>query len=178
MGEYRFGDHVSLMYTNEQELWQKVLPFLREGLQQNQRIVYVTDETSEAELKAAMFQFDQELFGEAFKRGAVVVYSSKDTYYKTGEFDPEGMYVLLAKMEQEALSGGYEGVRGCGEMTWMFRDVPGSEKLVEYEENLKAFLFGRKLCVMCLYNRDKFGPEMINLMLRIHPEQSQKMASK
>ena len=54
-------------------------------------------------------------------------------------------------------------------MTWVLEDVPGGDKLVDYERKLNEFVRGRKIGLVCMYNQQRFGPDMINLMLRIHP---------
>lgn len=172
MGEFGFGDHIILVYLKSSEQWQKVMPYIKEGLLYHEKIVYIADDNKAEDVKNAMLEWDKELFKKAFKQGDINILSSQETYHQSGEFDPEDMYLLIAKMEQEALAQGYKGVRGCGEMTWMFRDdVIGVDKVVEYEENLTAFLQGRKISAICMYSKVKFGPEMINLMRRIHSKQ-------
>lgn len=171
MAQFGFGDHIVLMYAKPDEQWQKVIPFIKEGLLAKEKIVYVADDNPTEAVKNAMLARDKELFESALARGDISILTSQDTYHRDGEFDPEDMYLLIAKLEQEALAAGYKGIRGFGEMTWVFRDVPGAEKLVEYEENLSAFLHGRKICVVCQYDQAKFDQEMINLMQRVHPKQ-------
>lgn len=157
MEEFGDGGHVCLIYDSPEEKWQKVLPYVRVGLETKKRVVYVAEEENNEEVRAAL----------AVPRDLVIM-RARDVYYPTGVFDPELMLESIARVEKEALRCGYSGFVGIGEMTWMFEDISGSDKLIEYEQNLTKFLRNRKINVVCMYNKQRFGPEMINLMLRIH----------
>ncbi len=169
MEEFGFGGHTCLIYSSSEDLWKSVIPYMKEGLKRGEKVIYVADDNKQEDVKKAILADDPGVFETALSKGDVVILSREETYHQSGVFDPEAMIALIGSLEQEALSQGYKGVRGLGEMTWALEDVPGADKLVEYERQLNEFVKRHKMGIVCLYNQQRFGPEMINLMLRIHP---------
>jgi len=46
------------------------------------------------------------------------------------------MIALLRSQTERALAEGYAALRVTGEMSWASRDLPGSERLIDYEAKL------------------------------------------
>ncbi|MCX6377494.1 MAG: MEDS domain-containing protein, partial [Armatimonadetes bacterium] len=77
---------------------------------------------------------------------------------------------LLISETEKAVSEGYPALRVSGEMTWILRDDPGSERLIEYESKLNRDLFPKYPCLaVCQYDREKFDPEIIKGVMMTHP---------
>lgn len=153
------GRHIGVMYSSVAEKWQRVKPLVQAGLAAGQQVVYVAEESESEEVRAALHN----------PKGLVVM-RAQEAYYPSGTFSPEAMLNLIEKVGKEALEAGYSGLLGMGEMTWMLNDVLGGEQLVEYERDLSMFSQKHKIDTVCLYNRARFGPEMIHLMERIHTQ--------
>lgn len=169
MSDFRYGDHRCLTYETEEERWQTLLSFMQAGIVNKEKVVYAVDDREIKNVKDRILSSSKDVFEKALATGTLVIISAKEAYYPSGQFDPAAMYQLIERLEQEALAQSYTGLRGCGEMSWLFdEDVPGSDKVVEYERGLKTFLQGRKICLLCLYDKNKFGPEMTDLMEQIH----------
>lgn len=80
------------------------------------------------------------------------------------------MIALLISETEKAVSEGYPALRTTGEMTWVLRGHPGSEKLLEYEAKLNRELFPKYPCLaICQYDRWKFDPEIIKGVIMTHP---------
>lgn len=168
MGEFGFSGHICLTYLTTPELLQSVRPYIVAGIMAKEKIVYVADESWHQEIKDTMLGWDKMMFEQAFSSQQVVIVRTGDLYYPSGVFDPEVTMQIIAQMEKEALEQGYLGMWGVGEMDWMFDDVVGIEKVYEYEKKLTEWIKDQKVSVICAYNKARFGPEMINLMLRLH----------
>jgi hypothetical protein len=50
------------------------------------------------------------------------------------------MYKTLAESGLAAAKAGYSGFRISGEMSWALSDLPGTERLIEYEANVNKYL--------------------------------------
>lgn len=170
MKESSCGGHVYLAYTTKEELWKNLRLFVTTGIEANDKIIYIADENSDEEIKSAMLSWDSKTFERALAKGQVVIRRAGESYCPHGEFDPEKTFKLIEQLMLDAIGQGYCGIRGVGEMTWMFGDVLGVDKVYEYEQKLNEWLKNRKISVVCTYNKNRFGPEMINLMQRIHPK--------
>jgi PAS domain S-box-containing protein len=80
------------------------------------------------------------------------------------------MIALLISETEKAIADGYQALRVTGEMTWVLRGYPGSEKLLEYEAKLNSDFFPKYPCLaICQYDRLKFDPEVIKGVIMTHP---------
>jgi signal transduction histidine kinase len=55
-------------------------------------------------------------------------------------------------------------------MSWVFRDHPGSEKVMEYERKVNQDLYGKYPCVgLCQYDRSRLKPGPLKSVILTHP---------
>jgi len=162
------GDHLCCIYETEEEHRSLVTPFLRHGLEQGQKAIYIVDTRTAETVKGY-------LVGDGFKvdpcieKGQLEIIAAKDAYMKKGVFDPDGMIELLRNETEIALSEGYEALRVTGEMTWALQGLPGSERLIEYEAKLNEFFPGSKCLALCQYDKRHFDSGLLLDVLNTHP---------
>ncbi len=101
--------------------------------------------------------------------GQFQILSRDDAYTREGMFDPDGMIALLHAETQQALAEGYSALRVTGEMTWALRGLPGSERLMEYENKLNEFFPGSQCLAVCQYDQRRFDPAVLLDVLAAHP---------
>ena len=126
------GSHLCLLYETEEKYRSFVFPFLRQGLELNEKVVYSSDVHSFQDitdmLKSVFPGEGRELLQTQFH-----VLSSRDTYLKYRYFDPDAMIESVREEIELALSEGYAGLRAAGEMSWALSGAAGAERLIEYE---------------------------------------------
>jgi len=162
------GDHLCCIYETEEEHRSLVTPFLRHGLEQGQKVIYIVDDRT-AETVIGYLRDDKVKVEPYLEKGQLVIIGVKDAYMKEGVFDPEGMINLLRSETELALSEGYQALRVTGEMTWALQGFPGSERLIEYEAKLNEFFPGSKCLAICQYDRRRFDSEILLDVLTTHP---------
>jgi PAS domain-containing protein len=162
------GDHLCCLYETEEEHRAVLTPFLRQGFERDEKVVYVIDvHTAEAILDYLRKDgLDVESY---LARGQLTILSRDDAYTREGVFDPEKMIALLRAEMERALAEGYTALRVTGEMTWALRGLPGSERLIEYEARMNEFFPGSKCLAICQYDRRRFDPAILLDVLRTHP---------
>ncbi|MFP4672886.1 MAG: MEDS domain-containing protein, partial [Desulfohalobiaceae bacterium] len=162
------GDHLCCMYMTEAEHQEVLVPFIRDGLQQGHRVIYIVDartaETVIGYLQQAGLDPEQ-----AQKADRLRISSSQETYLRNGSFDPDSMLELLYKEVQQAADDGYQALRVTGEMSWALRGLPGSDRLMEYEAKLNQFFPVHKAIGLCQYDMRRFEPEVLLDVLATHP---------
>jgi len=164
----RVGDHLCFLYETEEEHRVVLTPFLRRGLEQGEKVVYITETRAEETILG--YLRDDGLEVEPYlARGQLTLRRADEVYLPDGCFDPERMIDLLRAETERALSEGCSALRATGEMTWVLRGAPGSERLVEYEGKLHKFLPGIQCLAMCQYDRRSCDAQMIMDMLSTHP---------
>lgn len=162
------GDHLCCLYETEEEHRAVLAPFLRQGLEQGEKVVYIVDaHTAETVLE---YLREDGLDVEPYlARGQLSILTVGDAYMREGVFNPDGMVALLQAETERALAEGYSALRVTGEMSWALRGLPGSERLIEYESRLNGFFPGSKCLAICQYDWQHFDPAVLLDVLRAHP---------
>ena len=168
IGDVGPGDHLCCLYETEEEHRAVLAPFLCQGLERGEKVLYITD----ARTAATVIRYlrDEGLDAESYlTRGQLKILTADDAYLKQGVFDPEGMITLLRTETEQALAEGYAALRVTGEMTWALRGLPGSERLIEYEAKLNEFFPSSSCLAICQYDRQAFGADLLLDVLSTHP---------
>jgi hypothetical protein len=66
-------------------------------------------------------------------------------------------------------AAGCAGARATGEMTWALHDIPGSDRLIEYEGRINDLLKTYPLTAICQYDTRRFDGATIFEVLSVHP---------
>jgi signal transduction histidine kinase len=177
------GNHLCCLYETEEEHRAVLTPFLRQGLERDEKILCITEgsaRTAELSRQGVLDVHSAEtLLGYLredgldvepyLARGQLVFRTHKETYMRGGVFNPEDMVALLRAETEQALMEGYSALRVTDEMIWMLQGLPGFERLMEYEARLDDFLPGTRCLVLYRYDRRRFDPELLLDVLRAHP---------
>jgi DNA-binding CsgD family transcriptional regulator len=162
------GDHACCLYETEEELWAVVTPFLHQGLERDEKVLYIVDTHIAEDILNHLR--DDGLDVEPFlARGQLSILSRDETYIRDGPFDPDAMIALLRAETDQALVEGYSALRITGEMSWALRGLPGSERLLEYETRVNEVFRGSSCLAICQYDRRAFGAALLLDVLCTHP---------
>jgi chemotaxis family two-component system sensor kinase Cph1 len=160
------GDHACLFYTSPEEQFATVLPYIKAGLEQNEKCLYIVDDNHVVFVLEAMDKAGIDIAAALASR-AFVINSKHQTYYKGGIFRPDEMIGAFKNSVQDALSEGYRGLRATGEMTWALSDPKALSQLIDYETNLDKY-FPSQLIGLCQYNQNRFSKESVPGILQTH----------
>lgn len=162
------GDHLCCIYSTDSEHRAVLTPYLRAGLEQNEKVFYIVD----ARTRDAVINYlkaDGVDVGYYLDKGQFIILTAADSYVKGGVFDPDAMIVLLRAETKKALDEGFSVLRVTGEMSWALSGLPGSERLIEYENKLNLFFPGSRCLAICQYDRRRFDAAVLLDILRTHP---------
>ena len=162
------GDHVCMVYESSEEQLAAAVPFIRKGLARGECCVYIADDLTVEQTRAALDGAGIDTRRE-LERGALSLLTKREAYLRTGSFDPEGMIRFLEQTVDDAVARGFAGFRVTGEMTWALGCEHGCDRLIEYEARLNHFFPGSRALAICQYNRRRFSPSVIHDVLRTHP---------
>ncbi len=162
------GDHLCCIYETEEEHRQVVSLFVRRGLEAGERVFYIVD-TQLAETVLDYLREDGLDVDAYLQSGQFEIHGGNETYTLNGIFDPDAMISLLERETAKSLDMGYSAFRVTGEMSWALSGLPGTERLIEYENKLNRFLPAHKSVGLCQYDKRRFSPEVLLDVLRIHP---------
>jgi hypothetical protein len=165
--EVSHGDHVCAFFDSPGERRRIVADFVRTGLQAGDRVFYVTDAASPATVLAEL-RADGVPVAAALAGGQLAVRTVAESYLAVLPFDPARMISAVYRAVEDALSAGFTGLRVSGDMTWASRDVPGSDRLLEYESRVGQLFCSRPAAAMCQYDRRRFDRTTLSAAPGLH----------
>lgn len=159
--------HIALIYETQTEQFDAALPFIKIGLDRNEKCIYITDDNESEEVIRAGSDYGIDI-RTALRTGALSVTDPSTTYLRDGYFDADRMFEFLAKEVEMAKAEGYTALRATGEMTWELGNAD-DEDLFEYESRLNEFLDEYDALAICQYNRERFDPSVLIEIIHTHP---------
>ena len=162
------GTHVCAFYSGAAGRDEAVLPFLADGIRAGQKCICVLESLDPAEVLARLGQ--QVDVGRSVETGQLVLGTPADAYLRTGMFSTGDM---MSYWEQAvAAARGADGtgmLRVAGEMPSELNHPDGRMEFFRYEAKVTAFAAGLPVVLMCLYDLQRFGAEVLISSLRTHP---------
>ena len=104
------GDHLCWLYDTEEEHRAVITPFLRQGLERGEKVLYIVD-AHPAETVLAYLRGDGLEVEPYLAREQLRFLTATDTYLTQGVFDPDAMVALLRSETARALRKAAELVK-------------------------------------------------------------------
>ena len=162
------GSHVCLIYESEDERRSLMSKFIEAGLNDGERVLYLTDVMKPTELLDWLSDLGVDIPAGA-DADRFTVTDAESVYCRGGEFNPERMFEFWGELYEDSLARKYPAVRATGETSWAVRGIPGSERLIEYEALLNKALETVPVTAVCQYDVNLFDGGTIFDILRVHP---------
>jgi len=160
--------HICLIYDSEEQRQKIVSEYIAAGLRDGEKVRYFTDKTSPELIRSWLIEIGVEL-PEAEKKGTFSISNAENAYCPNGQFDPQAMIDGSVHRYDQIKNSGYSGVRSCGEMSWVFKDIPGSNRWMEYEALLNTVGGTFPHSGMCQYDARLFDGAALFKVLQLHP---------
>jgi signal transduction histidine kinase len=161
------NDHFAQIYESDEERFAAAVPFVRHGLEANERVMYVVEEDREDEARAALRDGDIDV-DAALASGALSFHTAEETYLRNDTFVPGEMIDFYADTVAEATAE-YEALRIVAETTWLQDDDATVEQFMEYESEVNDLFANEDCLALCQYDRDEFSPETVETIVQTHP---------
>ncbi len=160
--------HICGFFDSEDERYDVILPYLKEGLENNEEVLNILESTSYSDhcnrLHKAGIAVHEKLESSQLK-----VLSADETYLKGGSFAADKMYNMVEEALINAKAAGYKSIRVCGDMTWALRNVDGTDELIEYEARLNELTPKHSCSLICMYDINRFSGRAMADVLATHP---------
>src|SRR5579863_7899203 len=143
-----------------------VVPFLKEGLLNNWRCLYLGKPETLLMLEGALRKAGIDTTAE-MKRGALL-FSSDRHHLVNGAFDARAMVSGLSDLIDGAVQEGFRGLCATGDMKWELGPEKNFDRLVEYEALLEQLFREKPLLGLCQYHRAVIPARTIRDALLTH----------
>jgi len=160
--------HACAFFHDTEEEYRLLLPFVKEGFGQGDKIFQIVDGRHRDERRRRIGSLGVDV-DAAERSGQVEVRTWENAYLREGRFDQDAMLALVA----EVLGRGRQKfglTRLWANMEWSLEDFPGVDDIVEYECRLNEVTARLEDVVVCTYDLNRFSATVVMDILRTHPQ--------
>jgi len=164
--ELPWGSHLCIFYDSPEDLLSLLPAYLVAGIEQKEKCFVVAsrelgmDRVVEA-LRRGVPDYDAHLAS-----GALMLLHGEELYGPPGKFDRRIAIETWRRLIAEALAGGYGGVRGFGDETWL--ESHDWESFSEYEADIETALHAEPAMILCGYPIDHRTAKDLFAVARTH----------
>ena len=152
IGDVPWGTHFCQFYQTKEDLMDRLIPYFKAGLENNELCVWITAQPLEVEeakeaLRKAVPEIDAYL-----ENGQMEIIPYTHGYVKEGVFDPEKVVDSWVEKIDQALARGYDGLRATGDTRWL--EKKGWDDFVDYEKKVDTLIGKHQVIALCPYSLD------------------------
>jgi len=152
-GEVLWGTHLCQFYQSRQDLIETLVPYFKQGLEDNEFCMWVTSaplgvEDAKAALKEKVKNLD-----DYIKKGQIEILDYSQWYTKTGAFEADKVLEGWVKKEKQAIERGFDGLRLTGNTFWLEKKDWNS--FINYEAIVDSVIGQHRMLVVCSYSLDR-----------------------
>jgi hypothetical protein len=160
------GTHICAFFRGVAERDAIMVPFLLEGLRCGDKCNCFVDEGIDA-VRTAVATNDN--VPPEVGANQLVIRSSRETYLRGGQFSAQEMLDFWDDSVSAALhQEGFPFVRSTGEKT--LGELPALQDFLVYESELNRFVTRYPQVIMCLYDLEHYGGQILVDILKTHPK--------
>jgi hypothetical protein len=152
--------HICCFYDSSAQLESVFLPYLKEGLDSDEKVVCIFPKGQHADLREKLKGRGADVAAaessEQFK-----VLTEDETYIAGGSFAKNRMAGMLKDLLEDARKGSRPTVRALGEMSWALRNLPGTDELAEYECMVNELCTTYGCTLACAYDVNRFSGRVL-----------------
>ncbi|HIE27358.1 TPA: PAS domain S-box protein [Candidatus Poribacteria bacterium] len=162
-----WGAHIGMFYRTSEDIRKIFIPYLAAGLEANERCVWVTAVFSPEE---TLKLFDERLpdLDIYIDKKQLMILSPDDIYLREKHLDEvDSIAGKWANIYNEALSGGYEGLRISADISWLKRT--DFERFIVCERVVNRIVAENRIIAICAYDTGNFEISDIIAINSAHP---------
>ena len=168
-GEKEEPNHISFFFRSEKDQLDTVIPILVDYLKNGHRVLYIRDSTEEGKLYLSLEEQGINV-KKSLEKGSLKLFDSSEVYLKDGHFDMDRVFTFWEDALEESIRMGYSKIFCSGEMTWYLTQLPGVEKMMEYEDKLNLITDKYpQATVVCQYDLNRLSGSVIIEAVLSHP---------
>jgi MEDS: MEthanogen/methylotroph, DcmR Sensory domain len=165
LGQHR---HICAFFNSVDEQHRVLRSFVRDGFDQGDKAFHYVDPERWEEHLTWIGDAGVDV-RQAMGTGQLEVRPWEDAPLHGGRFDLETWLASFEQVLQSGRTAGYGQTRFMGHMEWALTELPGVERLMEYETRVNHVIPEYEDTVICTYDLTKFGAGVVIHALRTHP---------
>ena len=170
--ETKMHDHTCLLFNNNLEFFHCAIPFITEGLKNNEKCFVIVDEIKREEVLKNfkyLFRDGRNPFEGLGKNSRIEILHFKDVYLIDGFFNAERTIENYLAITEQAIVSGFSGVRVFAEISSSLKNLTNKKEFLLYEEKVDNYFSNHNFLAVCAYNKKCFPDDFLSKISRIHP---------
>jgi len=156
IGQVPWGTHLCQLYSNDHDLHEIVVPYLKAGLKSNELCMMIVCGKEGVRDATAALKRNISGFEAALGSGQIEIVSHEDWYLAGGEFDAERVLGGWAQAHDRALKRGFDGLRVAGNTLWL--EKKDWKRFADYEAAVQDRIGAKRMLALCTYPVDRCSP--------------------
>ncbi len=153
IGDVPWGTHFCQFYETEEDLKDILVPYFKEGLENNEYCMLITSNPFSASQAKEALKKTVPDFNGYYQKGQIEILPYTEWYVKDGIFDSDRVLNGWIDKLDQALEKGYEGLRLSGNTFWL--EKADWEDFVDYEEAVDTVIGQYPMIALCTYCLEK-----------------------
>jgi hypothetical protein len=162
LDQYR---HVCAFVNSQDEMYQVLDPFVREGAARGDKLMYFVDSAERGNLVQHLRHIGLDM-PALLEQHQCDVRTWSETYLRGGRFDQNAMLGLL---DEFLIGPRSPRIRLVADMGWAVEQEGVNDLLIEFEARANFVHARHGHIVICVYDIAKFGGDFVIDILRTHP---------
>ncbi len=159
LGDVPWGTHLCVFYQDKQDLINILVPYFKEGLENNEFCVWITSEPlnakdAEQSLRQAVNNLD-----DYIEKGQIEILDYNQWYTKSGSFYADKVIQGWMEKYEQAGKRKFDGLRITGNTLWLQKK--DWRQFAEYERTIDEFIGRHKMLAICTYCLDTCGASQV-----------------
>ncbi len=167
--DLRSGDHACLTFSDGDERLDIVAAFVRDGLEQGEKVVCLTESIPPAQLPREFAERGVPA-EDPMRRGQLAVRTTQEAWFGTGTLDATHLVDVVAREVAAARRAGYAGLRMTADMCFAIRPLAAVEQLTVFEAKLSRLFADGLFTAICQYDRQTFDAITLAIAADAHPK--------
>jgi hypothetical protein len=166
LGEVR---HVCAFFSNDDEEYRVLLPFIREGLSRGEKAVQVINPEARQEHLHRLAEAGIDSTAHE-QNGQLQIRINTEVYLRDGRFDQDRMLAVFEDMAASARSKeGFPLTRIVCRMDWASGDPSNIDDVIEFESRVNDVWRRYDDAVICTYHLPQLRGDAVIDIMRTHP---------
>lgn len=171
--DIRLHDHTCMGFNSALEFFHCAIPFISEGLKNNEKCLLIIDEITKEETFNSFRYLNRKgkrVFDELFfqdKRIRIELF--KNFYLPDNTFNMERMGETYLAVLNEAISEGYSGLRAFVEISYSAKNHITLDDFYNWEKAAQQYFKDNKFLAVCAYNKKYFTEDYFSKITKLHP---------
>jgi len=148
-----WGTHFCQFYQSRQDLIEMLVPYFKQGLEDNEFCMWVTAEPLGVDGAKAALKEKVKNLDDYIKKGQIEILDYSQWYTKTGKFDADTVIKGWTEKEKQAVERGFDGLRLTGNTLWLEKKDWNS--FIDYEAIVDSVIRQHRMLAVCSYSLDR-----------------------